>query len=131
MPRSVSELLHKPFGDLRLEDVAQIIEKVGDERETIFFEKKSQISPHSLGKACSSFANMMGGLLVVGVADEGNELVGIEPIAAEAQLWVKDSLRGNVIPLPPFRARWLELDGGPRGILLVLVEESSTTPHLW
>jgi hypothetical protein len=82
-----------------------------------------------LAKACSAFANTYGGLLVVGVADDDDTLVGIEPVASEAQLWVKDTLRGLVLPMPPFRARWLPTDGS-RGLILVLVEESATTPHL-
>lgn len=68
---------------------------------------------------------------MIGVTDDTGELVGIEPRAAEAQLWVKDTLRSHVLPLPPFRARWLPLpDSDERGILIVLVEASSTTPHL-
>jgi hypothetical protein len=87
------------------------------------------VTGDSLAKACSAFANTYGGLLVVGVADEDDTLSGIEPVAAEAQLWVKDTLRGLVLPMPPFRARWLPTEGG-RGLLLILVEESATTPHL-
>jgi hypothetical protein len=71
----------------------------------------------------------MGGLLVVGVRDGDDGLVGIEPLAAEAQLWVKDTLRTRVLPMVPFRARWLETGDDSRGILLVLVEESTATPH--
>jgi hypothetical protein len=112
-----------------LEDVAQIISDIGEERETLFFERKASVNGNALAKACSAFANTYGGLLVVGVADEDDTLVGIEPLAAEAQLWVKDTLRGLVLPMPPFRARWLPTDDG-RGILLVLVEESTSTPHL-
>jgi hypothetical protein len=66
---------------------------------------------------------------LLGSATKTMPFIGIEPLAAEAQLWVKDTLRGLVLPLPPFRARWIPTDG-ERGLLLVLVEESSTTPHL-
>jgi hypothetical protein len=130
--RSVAELLPRPFDKLELDDLRTLIADVGDERETLFFERKQSVSPQSLAKACGAFANTLGGLLVVGVTDEADEFVGIEPVAAEAQLWVKDTLRSHVLPLPPFRARWLSLsegDAGP-GVLLVLVEESATTPHL-
>jgi len=129
MARSVTELLPRPFAELTLDDVATIIGTIGEERETLFFERKADVSGNALAKACSAFANTYGGLLVVGVADEDDTLVGIEPRAAEAQLWVKDTLRGLVLPMPPFRARWLPTDGN-RGLLVVLVEESATTPHL-
>jgi Putative DNA-binding domain len=126
---SVAELLPRPFSELTLEDVGAIIESVGEERETLFFERKASVSGAALAKACAAFANTLGGLLVVGVADNSDELLGIEPLAAEAQLWVKDTLRGLVLPMPPFRARWLPIEGD-RGMLVVLVEESMATPHL-
>jgi len=129
MARNVSELLPRPFAELALGDVSQILANVGEERETLFFERKASVTGKTLAKACAPFANTYGGLLVIGVGDEDDTLVGVPSIAAEAQLWVKDTLRGQVLPLPPFRARWLPMEGD-RGILLVLVEESSTTPHL-
>jgi hypothetical protein len=128
--RSISELLPRPFGELTLHDVRQIVADVGEERESLFFERKRQVTPASLAKSCAAFANTLGGLLLVGIADEDDELVGVDPIA-EPQVWVKDVLRGRLLPLPPFRARWLALgDDGEQGVLLVLVEESTTTPHL-
>lgn len=129
MARSVAELLPCPFGEIGLDGVRTIIATLGEERENLFFERKAVISPNSLAKACSAFANTYGGLLLVGVADDDDALVGIEPFAGEAQLWVKDTLRSRVLPLPSFRARWLPVDEH-RGLLLVLVEESSATPHL-
>jgi hypothetical protein len=127
--RSVAELLPRPFSELTLDDVTTIIESIGEERETLFFERKASISGQTLAKACAAFANTLGGLLVVGLADDSDELVGIEPLAAEAQLWVKDTLRGLVLPMLPFRTRWLPT-AGDRGMLVVLVEESTATPHL-
>jgi hypothetical protein len=132
VPRSVAELLprQRPFSELTLDDVAKIIENQGDERETLFFERKATLNGNALAKACAAFANTYGGLLVGGVADKEDALVGMEPFgASEAQLFVKDTLRGLVLPMPPFRARWLPTEAD-RGLLLVLVEESSTTPHL-
>ncbi len=129
MARSVSELLPRPFAEVTLDDVAQILATIGEERETLFFEQKATISGNALAKACSAFANTYGGLLVGGVADDSDDLVGMAPVAAEAQLWVKDTLRGLVLPMPPFSARWLPTEAD-RGLLLVLVEESTSTPHL-
>ena len=129
MPRSVAELLPRRFEELQLEDVAAIIETVGDERETLFLERKAALSRNSLAKACAAFANTYGGLLIGGVADDDPALTGMQSVGQKAQLWVKDTLQGNLLPMPPFRARWLPTDGD-RGILLVLLEQSSTTPHL-
>lgn len=127
--RSVSELLPRPFAELSLSDVAAIVAAVGEERESLFFERKEKAPPPALAKSCSAFANTSGGLLLVGIADKEDELTGIEGPIPEPQVWVKDVLRGHVLPLLPFRARWLPTTG-KRGLLLVLVEESSTTPHL-
>jgi predicted HTH transcriptional regulator len=113
---------------LTLDDVARIIADLGAERETLFFERKASVDRGALAKACSASANTYGGSLIVGVGDD-DTLVGIEPLATEAQLWVKDTLLGRVLPMPPFRARWLPTDH-ERGLLLVLVDESATTPHL-
>src|SRR6266550_3532964 len=126
--RSVSELLPRPFSELTVADVQSIVDAVGEERESLFFERKQQVTPASLAKSCSAFANTYGGLLLVGIGDDNDELVGVEAIA-EPQVWCKDVLRGRLLPLPPFRARSLPLDDD-RALLLVLVEESSSTPHL-
>jgi hypothetical protein len=129
-PRSVAELLPRPFADLTVADVRQLIAHVGEERETLYFERKRAVTAQSLAKSCAAFANTYGGLLLVGVEDAGDELVGVDAIG-EPQVWVKDVLRAHVLPMPAFRARFLPLDDrAGRGLLLVLVEESSTTPHL-
>src|SRR5207249_1110110 len=62
-------------------------------------EKLMSQTPRS--KSCAAFANTAGGLLLVGVADGSDELVGTEQESAEAQVWVKDVLRGHLLPLPP------------------------------
>jgi hypothetical protein len=125
----VVELIPRSFEELRLEDVADVIARIGEERENLFFERKASVSGNSLAKACAAFANTFGGLLVIGVEDADDALTGIEAPGAEPQLWVKDTLRGLVLPMPPFRARWLPTGEG-RGLLLVLIEWSATTPHL-
>lgn len=112
--RSIAELLPRRFADLTLDDVRSILAAVGEERESLFFERKAAITNRALAKACAAFANTLGGLLVVGVADENDELLGIDRPAGEVQLWVKDVLRSLVLPLPPFDARFLPLTGDSR-----------------
>lgn len=128
--RSVAELLPRPFESLTLDDVREIVAHVSAEKETIFFERKAIPRPDGIAKSCAAFANTLGGVLVVGVSDGSDELVGFEePKVGDAGVWVKDVIRPRVTPLPPFRARTFDVDG-TRRILLVLVERSSTTPHL-
>lgn len=127
--RAVSELLPRAFDELDLNDVREVLRRVGEERESLFFERKSELRGDLLAKSCAAFANTMGGLLIVGVSDDDDEIVGVEPKSAEPQVWVKDVLRPSVVPLPPFRARQIKVSDR-RVVILVMVEESSTTPHL-
>lgn len=76
--RSVAELLPKPFAELDLDDVAEVMRRVGEERESLFFERKAVAKRDLLAKSCSAFANTMGGLLVFGIPDDSDELVGID-----------------------------------------------------
>jgi hypothetical protein len=129
--RSVAELLPRPFDELGLADIREILARVGEDGESLYFERKRTLHGPSLAKGCAAFANTYGGLLMVGVDDDSDELVGIEPIG-EAQVRVKDILRGRLQPMPSFRARFVPVSESPDspGILLVLVEESTATPHL-
>jgi hypothetical protein len=52
--RSVAELLPTSFADLSLNDVAEIVRRVGEERETLFFERKAEASNASLAKSCAA-----------------------------------------------------------------------------
>lgn len=129
-PRSVAEVLPAPFETMSIADVTDMLDGLGDERETLFVELKRELSSAALSKSCAAFANTYGGLLVGGVDDDG-KLAGMEAPGGEVSMWVKDTLRSTVLPLPPFRARWVPLGTrDSKGLLLVLVEESSTTPHL-
>lgn len=87
--RSVAELLRRPFDQLTLDDIRQLIVDVGDEGETLYFERKRSISGQSLAKACAAFANTFGGLLVVGADDESGAVLCavVASAVAEAIRW--------------------------------------------
>lgn len=129
-PRSVAEVLEAPFDALTLEHIGRVVERIRTDGETMFVELKRDAAPAGIAKSCAAFANSLGGLLVAGVANDGT-IVGSDAPGGEPQVWVKDVLRDSVTPLPPFRARWLPLNAKDgKGLLLVLVERSSVTPHL-
>lgn len=130
-PRSVAEILPCSFESMAVADVRGMLDGMGDQRETLFVELKSRVNSEGLSKSCAAFANTYGGLLIGG-ADNDGKLVGMSAPGGEVAMWVKNILRATVLPLPPFRARWLPLTKKPgaTGLLLVLVDESSTTPHL-
>jgi predicted HTH transcriptional regulator len=76
----------------------------------------------------ASFANMLGGWLLIGVDDSRN-IVGYErPGTVDLQDYIRDLLRSQVDPLPPFAAVTMRVDEQPIGV--VSVAESSDTPHV-
>src|SRR5438105_4465594 len=110
--RSVAELLPRAFNELELDDVRTIVARIGEERESLFFERKRSVMPKALAKSCAAFANTYGGLLLVGIEDATDEFIGV-PAIGEPQVWVKDVLRPHVLPVPAFRARCLQLETKP------------------
>jgi len=107
-PRSVAEILPVSFETMSIADVRNMLDGMGDERETLFVELKRELSPAALSKSCAAFANTYGGLLLGGVDNEG-KLAGMTSPGGEVAMWVKNTLRSTLLPLPPFRTRWLPL----------------------
>lgn len=116
--------------DLTVADLDRMLEL----DETLFVEHKFGIESgegFGLAKAVASFANTIGGWLLVGVKD--GEPVGSEEGWARAEAptlvdAVRDRLRGEIDPLPAFEARVLEHARGPVGVIRVY--ESADTPHI-
>jgi hypothetical protein len=123
---SILDVLPRPLEELSLADVDSLI---ANGEETLHLELKEQLDNQALARSCAAFANTFGGLLIVGISDDGRR-VGVERPHAEVELFISNVLRSRVLPAPAFRARWLALDGEGTGLLIVLVEESSATPHL-
>ena len=104
--------------------------------ETLFVEHKTGIgadSSHGLMSAVSSFANGLGGWVLLGVAngrplEEPPEWLGADsPALVDV---VRDRLRVELDPLPAFEARVLPCPGTDRRVGVVRVYESSDTPHI-
>jgi hypothetical protein len=118
------------LADLDVADLDRMLEL----DETLFVEHKSGIGSEDsfgLAKAVASFANTIGGWLLVGVRD-GAPLGTEEQWAASGAPTlvdaVRDRLRGEIDPLPAFEARVLQHARGPVGV--VRVYESTDTPHV-
>jgi hypothetical protein len=104
--------------------------------ESLFVEHKRDLGTethYQLAKAVSSFANTLGGWLLIGVSDG-------KPVASQS-VWassgaptlvdmVRDRLRGEVDPMPAFEAKAMRPAGmeGPVGV--VRIYESVDTPHI-
>jgi Putative DNA-binding domain len=101
--------------------------------ETLFVEHKSNLREDSykIASAVSSFANTLGGWLLIGITDgqpNGEEHAWAAPDALPLVDILRDRLRGEVDPLPSFEARVMRLPEGSVGV--VRVYESSDTPHV-
>lgn len=112
------------LADVTESDVRWMIE----EGETLV-ELKSKIPSEGLGPTISSFANTIGGWVILGVDDRTRDVVGWEPQGRADDLdYLRDLLRHQVDPLPPFAAKPLELNG--QRISVIRVYESTDTPHI-
>jgi Putative DNA-binding domain len=121
-----------PLAELTGADLERMLEL----DESLFVEHKRDIgeeSQYQLAKAVSSFANTLGGWLLIGVHD--GKPAGREPAWASSGAptlvdLIRDRLRGEVDPLPAFEAKTMRLPGLDGAIGVVRVYESSDTPHI-
>jgi Putative DNA-binding domain len=106
------------------------VDRLLREGETRVVERKREIPRDVLGPAVCSLANTLGGWLLIGVDDDDPpKVVGYTPPGrTHLQDYVRDRLRAEVDPIPPFAAvEWL-MSGVRIGI--VRVYESTDTPHM-
>src|SRR5712671_6040263 len=97
-------------------------------QESLFIERKAKVPSEGLGPSVGSFANTLGGILILGIDDDGN-VVGFEPPGrADLADWVRERLRAELDPIPPFVADVFEYEG--KSVGLVKVAESFDTPHI-
>lgn len=128
---ALGSFTHDSLADLDVADLDRMLEL----DETLFVEHKSGLGAagdtHGLMTAVASFANTLGGWLLIGVKN-GKPVGGDDPWAQpEAPTLVdavRDRLLGQLDPLPAFEARVLPHAAGSVGV--VRVYESSDTPHV-
>jgi hypothetical protein len=117
------------LGELATSDES-VLEALLRENETLFLEQKSGIEKgdgYQLAKATASFANTLGGWVLVGAKD-GKLVPGWEPPNGGFVDAVRQRLEGQLDPLPPFAAEVLPCGAGKLGV--VRVYESTDTPHI-
>jgi hypothetical protein len=92
-------------------------------------ELKAEIPSDGIGPTIASFANSLGGWLILGVDDKTRKGVGWKPPGRADDLdYLRERLRREVDPLPPFAARPMRY--GRRRVSVVRVYESADTPHI-
>jgi Schlafen, AlbA_2 len=101
------------------------------ESETLFVEHKTDIAKgegYQLAKAVASFANTLGGWVLVGVKDGGKPISGWTPPAGGFVDCVRQRLERQVDPVPSIAADVLPIGNDQIGV--VRVYESADTPHI-
>ena len=99
--------------------------------ETLFVEHKGAEPDRQLGKAMASFANQLGGWVLINV-HKGKPMGPLPEWARNAASpvdAVRDRVARYVDPMPPFEARSFELER-EKEVLVVRVYESADTPHI-
>jgi len=97
--------------------------------EDLFVERKRQLpEAPKFGAAVSSFANTLGGWVLLGVDDDGTICGFPTSDRLDLQTWLAEELRKQTDPLPPFVAGAREFDG--RQVVLLRVFESADSPHI-
>lgn len=107
----------------------QTLRELAAHGEDNLVERKRQPpAPPGLGAEVASFANTLGGWLLVGVDDDGTAVGYDKPAKTDLQSHFGDLLRAQVDPLPPYVAAWRDLDG--RRIAVIRVFQSADAPHI-
>jgi hypothetical protein len=74
---SVTSILARPFEELTLDDIANLVADP-DDPESIVLEVKQDANPKAIARSCAAFANRIGGLFIGGVTKAG-KLDGLPP----------------------------------------------------
>jgi hypothetical protein len=98
--------------------------------EDLFVDRKLQPpAPPKFGAEVASFANTMGGWLLLGVKDDRTIDDGyVIDEQLDLQSHLAAVLRKEIDPLPPFVAEMFEHDGKPVGVMRIF--ESADAPHI-
>jgi hypothetical protein len=97
--------------------------------EGLLVELKRELpAKPKFGAAVASFANALGGWLLLGIADD-RSVHGYEPPAgADLQSHLASVLRAQVDPLPPFVCEMRVVDEKPIGVMRIF--PSADSPHI-
>ena len=104
------------------DDIKQLIRQ--GENHAVEF-KSSQVHADSLAKEMTAFANSYGGVVLIGVDDEGS----IEGLSEDRhwEEWVANISRNNIIP--PIMPAYQEVEIGDRKVGVITVEKGIERPY--
>lgn len=95
------------------------------EGETTEFKRELPSDPLAIAKTVAAFANGSGGVIIVGVADDG-KILGVQNPNKQNERFVH-IVRDNVAPVPEVRFETLRVDGV--FLLVVWIEPGTNMPY--
>jgi predicted HTH transcriptional regulator len=102
---------------------------IGHGEDDLVERKRQPPAAPKFGATVASFANTLGGWVLLGVDDDGRVRGWqVEPPKTDLQSHLANVLRHEVDPLPPFVVDYREYDG--KRIAVMRVFESSDVPHI-
>lgn len=96
----------------------------GGENDTLDFKKRIT-QPARIARTIASFANTRGGIILVGVMDNG-QICGVDPEEEKHLLNIAASEFCN----PPVKIFFKEIEEEDKTVLKVIIPESLEKPHL-
>ena len=103
----------------------RILELISQSENTSLEFKEEQVRPESLAREMVAFANTLGGIILIGVADDG-ALIGVANPAEIAQR-VVNVARHNVVPALQPTVEIVTVAGKP--VCVVTIEKGTAKPY--
>ena len=124
----------KPFHDVTFEDVVQFCKKRVPEGKQLDYKYLIPKNHEKFAKVIASFANALGGLLIIGVQDDKNDLpkapfLGI-PYHEKLRNTVEDIIQVYIDPIVFVDINICVDKTGERMFVLIQIPQSNLTPHL-
>ena len=124
----------KPFHDLTFEDVVRFCEKRLPEGKQLDYKYQLPKNHEKFAKTIASFANALGGIIIVGVQDDRNDkpcppFTGI-PYHEKVRNSVEDIIQVYIDPVVFVDINVCMSKNGERMFVLIQIPQSNLTPHL-
>lgn len=124
----------KPFHDITFQDVVAFCERQLPEGKQLDYKYLLPKNYEKFAKVIASFANAMGGLLIIGVQDDRNDkprppFAGI-PYHEKLRNTIEDIIQVYIDPIVFVDINVCVNKAGDRMFVLIQIPQSNLTPHL-
>ena len=124
----------KPFNDLTFNDVVQFCRRQLPEGKQLDYKYMLPKNHEKFAKTIASFANAMGGTIIIGVQDDKNDkprppFLGI-PYHEKVRNSIEDIIQVYIDPIVFVDINICVNDRGDRMFIVINIPQSNLTPHL-